>query len=630
MCGIFGFIGDIIDEVDTNKVIKTMKHRGPDDDGVFNDGTVLLVHLRLSILDLSSNGHQPMLASDEQTIICFNGEIYNHLDLRKELTEKHDIRFKSDSDTETLLYGYKVWGKSLLNKLNGIFAFIIYDKIAGKVLVVRDHFGIKPLYIYQNEGVISFSSEIKAFLDLPGFDFTLKPEVFVNYVNYLWSPGTSTPFQHVTKLAAGSYLEYDLSKKNTEFSTYYDIPFDGKYLGHTEEELIDEVDRRLQLAVKRQLLSDVPVAFFLSGGLDSSILVAMATKFLNSKATAYTIDTSQLSKTEGFSDDLYYARLVAEHLNVDLKVVEADISITEDFDKMIYHLDEPQADAAPLNVLNICRAAKADGFKVMIGGTAGDDVFSGYRRHQAVSLEKYFSITPLPVRRVLKMLSRKINSSSTPIRRIKKIFNEIDLPIADRLANYFNWLPFDSLRKLFRSDVFKGYSPNSYLHKLLLNIPMEKSWLNKMLYWEMKTFLVDHNLNYTDKMSMAEGVEVRVPFLDVELVDFACKINPNLKMKGKEAKYILKKVAERYLPHDVIYRSKAGFGAPVRTWIVNDLSERVNKELSEKRIEETRIFNYQSVAELIADNKTGKVDASYSIWSMLAIQSWIKTFTKNK
>lgn len=630
MCGIFGFMGSNINNVDTDKIINTLKHRGPDDHGVFNDGKLLLVHLRLSILDLSSNGHQPMQSEDEDTVICFNGEIYNHQELRKELSEQHSVKFKSDSDTETLLYGYKFWGKHLLNKLNGIFAFIIYEKKEGKILVVRDNFGIKPLYIYQKNGNTAFSSEIKAFIDLPEFDNTLNPEVFVNYVNYLWSPGTETPFKYVTKLSAGFYVEYDLKSGTSAFSKYYEIPFTGTYLEMSEQEIIDELDKKLQLAVKRQLLSDVPVAFFLSGGLDSSLLVAMATNFMNIPATAYTIDTSQLSKTEGFSDDLHYARLVAKHLNVNLQVVKADISITEDFDKMIYHLDEPQADAAPLNVLNICRAAKADGFKVMIGGTAGDDVFSGYRRHQAIGFEKYFKMTPLPLRRILKTLSRNMPVSSTLTRRLKKLFNEIDIPVADRLANYFNWLPYETLRNLFRSEVFKGYVPNKFLHDLLANIPGEKSWLNKMLYWEMKTFLVDHNLNYTDKMSMAEGVEVRVPFLDVDLVDFACRINPNLKLRGNETKYILKKVAERYLPHEVIYRSKAGFGAPVRSWIVSDLSDKVNFELSEKNIQATKVFNFVHVANLIDDNKTGKVDASYSIWSMLAIQSWIRTFTKHR
>ena len=634
MCGIVGYIG--IESKDCIKgLMDKMSHRGPDDSGYYIKENLALGFQRLAILDLTSNGHQPMFSADGNYVIIFNGEIYNHLEIRKDLI-KEGIHFKSESDTETLLNGYQVWKEGILNKLNGIFAFAIYNIKEKEIFIARDQFGIKPLYYYHKEETFLFGSEIKSFLSISDFDKTVDGKGLMNYINYLWSPGTTTSFKYTKKLLPGHYLKFSVHDyKKLEPVKYYDIPFTGIYSSSTEDEIIDQLEEKLLVAVKRQLMSDVPVGFFLSGGLDSSLLVAMVRRlYPDKKIQTFTINTGDLAKKEGFSDDLYYAKLVAKHLKVDLEIVESKIDIVEDFDKMIWHLDEPQADAAPLNVLNICKRAKEMGYKVLIGGAAGDDLFSGYRRHQALNYEKYFSLIPHGIGKFLKYFSAKLPVSNATFRRIRKLVLDIDKTRLERQTGYYSWIPLSINKSLFSKPFQKligDYNPLDYLRHLLFNIPAEKNSLNQMLYWEMKTFLVDHNLNYTDKMSMAVGVEARVPYLDMELVEFSTTIPPYLKMKGNETKYILKKVAERYLPKEIIYRSKSGFGAPVREWITHNLDDKIKEYLSKDNLNKRGIFNPDAVWKLIEDNKLNKTDASYIIWDLLAIESWTRQFVdKNK
>ena len=393
----------------------------------------------------------------------------------------------------------------------------------------------------------------------------------------------------------------------------------------SEGELIVKLESHLLKAVERQMLSDVPLGFFLSGGLDSSILVAMARKLNPEKEiNCYTI---RVESTDGFTDDLFYAKKVAEYLNVNLTIVDAKIDVLKSFDKVIYHLDEPQADPAPINVYNICKAARKDGIKVLIGGTAGDDILSGYRRHQALNLESTIEKIPRFLRKSIKNVSLKFNGKSSFIRRLKKLSANIEKSKEERMMGYFSWIDNTVLRNLFLEP--NDYNCFSYFESLNKLIPNENSDLNKMLFWEINTFLTDHNLNYTDKLSMAVGVEVRVPFLDTELVEFSTKIPPHFKLKGNETKYLLKKVAEKYLPREIIYRPKTGFGAPVREWILNDMDNLINDYLSKETIEKRGVFNYEKISNLIEENKKGKIDASYSIWSLLAVESWMRQFYDN-
>jgi asparagine synthase (glutamine-hydrolysing) len=631
MCGILGFISNNLEI--NNSPLNLISHRGPDNSAYFSDSNIFLGHTRLSIQDLTNNGNQPMFSSDGRYVIIFNGEIYNHLEIREYLN--NDYKFISTSDTETVLYAFIKFGPSFLQKLNGIFAMAIYDLQENDLFIARDHFGVKPLYIYQDAKQFIFSSELKTFLSFD-IDKTLEPKALCNYLTFLWSPGELVPFRYVKKLLPGNYLHFNIKKFDASIPiSYYHLNFNGKYSNLSESKLIDLLDQKIITAVKNQMLSDVPVGFFLSGGLDSSLIVAVAKKiFPDKRFQCFTIDTNNFSnERENFSNDLFYAKKVASILNVDLNIVKADIKIVDNFDKMIWHLDEPQADAAPLNVLNIAQLARQMGIKVLLGGAGGDDIFSGYRRHQAINLERLFNFIPISTGKIIKRFFSFLPNKNNLIRRLQKITSLLDKKSSERLAGYFNWLAKEKIFSLFSEEwqlKLKNYNPNTCFEKLTSEIPNENNLLNRMLYWEIKTFLVDHNLNYTDKMAMAVGVEARVPFLDTELVEFSLTIPPQLKMKNGETKYILKKVAERYLPKELIYRPKTGFGAPVRKWITEDLNEMIHCRLSPEKLKARGIFNAENVWKLIDENKNGQIDASYSIWALLAIDSWIDQFVHNK
>lgn len=625
MCGILGKVNS-----GRELELQSIKHRGPDSSGLFVESNICLGHVRLSIQDLSEQGAQPFYSDDRRFVIIYNGEIYNHQELKNELVDL-GYYFNSTSDTETVLKAYIHWGVKAFSKLNGIFAFSIYDREKKKLVIVRDRFGIKPLY-YQKEGnQLIFSSELKGVKETSHLSKELNYNGLANYIRFLWSPGMDTPIVGVKKLLPAHYLEVDTNKSTIviEEKSFYKSGFTGIY-NSNESKIIDELERLLITSVERQLLSDVPVGFFLSGGLDSSLIVAIAKRLRpEEKLQCFTIDTSEFGKKEGFSNDLEYAKKVAEYLDVNLEVVEAKPDILKDFDKMIWHLDEPQADSAPLNVLNISERAREMGYKVLLGGSGGDDVFSGYRRHQALKYERIFKMIPQSLLNIGALIGIALPPKTATLRRVKKLTSNLSYSNTERLIGYFEWLTWKDAYKLFTPEIskkLKTQDPFKYFKQKLEEIPNEKSDLNRMLHLEMATFLVDHNFNYTDKMGMAAGVEIRVPFLDNELVSFSYSIHPDLKLKGSETKYILKKVAERYLPHDVIYRSKAGFGAPVREWITSELKAEISEKLSPSRLDRQGIFNSQAVTKLINDNQDGKIDASYSIWALLAIQSWIDQF----
>jgi asparagine synthase (glutamine-hydrolysing) len=627
MCGITGIINE---NIEIHRMIDAIKHRGPDDYGFFTYENLSLGHRRLAIQDLSSNGHQPMFSTDDRYVLVFNGEIYNHLDIRKGLESKYT--FKSSSDTETLLYAFMEYGTAVFNRLNGIFAFAVYDRHSGDLWLVRDQFGVKPLYYYNKAGSFLFGSEIKSFLPFTDLDKTLDDQSWVSYIQLLWSPGEGTPFQNVKKLEAGHYIRLNIKEPdNFQIVPYYEIPFKGAYDRRPEKQWIDLLEKQLLDAVERQLLSDVPVGAFLSGGLDSSLLVAMAREVTGGKSMqCFTIDAGMDARREGFTDDLPYAIKVADYLGVELEIVKGDIDIIKDFDKMIWHLDEPQADAAPLNVWNICKRARAMNMVVLLSGAGGDDLFSGYRRHQSLYYTNFLQWIPYPLRSWLVGIIQQCGTSVPFFRRLNKFLSLCrHKNLDDGMASLYGWLSTEETLQLFKPAIrgkVKGFQPEQILLNALKKIPEEKSNLNKMLFWDMKYFLADHNLNYTDKMSMAHGVEVRVPFLDKALVEFSTRIPPELKLKGKTTKYLLKKVGERYLPKDIVHRPKTGFGAPVREWMQHDLKPMIDQRLSTERLTEMGIFEPQAVRQLIANNASGTIDAAYPILALLAIESWVRQF----
>lgn len=623
MCGILASINH--NNALAPLALKNMSHRGPDATGIFDYKKLTLGHLRLSIQDLSTSADQPMHTLDHRYSIVFNGEIYNHWELRKD--ELSDYDFKTKGDTETILALYIKYGEKCVEFLNGIFAFVIFDKETEEVFIARDHFGVKPLYYALTDTTFACASELKAllpYLDNNGLDI----ESIQAYLTFMWCPGEGTPLKSVSKLLAGSYLKININDvSKIQNVRYYQLKYPNKVIDNQPLNVWeDQLEAKLVAAVKRQLLSDAPIGFFLSGGLDSSLLVAIARKLLpNQKLKCYTIDSGE--SKDGFSSDLYYARIVAKHLDVELVEIKVDSSLVNIFDEIIWFLDEPQSDPAPFNAYKIAEAARKDGIKVLIGGTAGDDIFSGYRRHQALLIDKYFDYIPIFIRKAIKNGIQNIHSKKAFVRRLKKLTKSLDQTKEERMVGYFEWQNFEFVKEIFKEEQkSKLVKINKYFQKLLSEVSDVEDDLNKLLYLEIYTFLIDHNLNYTDKAGMANSVEIRVPYLDLELVEFSTTIPVKYKMNGKETKYILKKVAERYLPKEVIYRPKSGFGVPVEHWVRHELEEFIDNKLSENNLVDSNLFNKQKVQEIVEQNKKGQINASYSVWSLLAIQSWLNQF----
>jgi asparagine synthase (glutamine-hydrolysing) len=631
MCGIAGIINTTANDHLMQKALDQLQHRGPDGHGIFMDKPLVLGHTRLAIQDLSSKAQQPMISADGRYIIIYNGEIYNHEEIRLQLTEEK-IHFSSNCDTETLLYGYIQYGEAILEKLNGIFAFAIYDKEKRKLFAARDRMGVKPFYYYHDQSQFIFGSEIKTILELGRIEKSINYNALFQTLMLQWQMDDNTGFELIKKLNSGHCISIQIDQQESFSIKKWDTElFDGNYEFMSESAWIQRLDEELNKAVKRQLLSDKPIAYFLSGGLDSSLLIAIAKKIdPNKTKEAFCIAAGNDFSKEGFSDDLKYAKIVAEHLNINLNVIEAKLNFLDEFDQMIYHLEEAQADSAPLFVQQISKAAQAKGYNVLIGGVGGDDIFSGYRRHQAIAHEKWVNRTPLFVRTFIQKVIVLLPENSKT-RRAKKLAEQLDKTSLQRMFHYFFWGDKNKVFNLFSSKSKTEINTENieqYFKHYLSEIPNEKSRLNQVLHLETKSFLPCHNLNYTDKMGMAKSVEIRVPYLDNELVKLAKSMPPELKMKGATTKYLLKKVAEQYLPKEVIYRPKTGFGAPIRTWMQEDamFQKEVWARLSNPSFVQRNIFEPKAVKQMFQDTVSKRKDYSYTLLGLLAIESWLRQF----
>jgi len=652
MCGIAGFSGEFDSDL-LKKMGALIAHRGPDDQGdmllAHANNRVGLAHQRLSIIDLTPEGRQPMTvncecchctvssAAENKLWLTYNGEIYNYLELRNEL-EKKGHRFYSKTDSEVLLHLYAEEGISMLKKLNGIFAFAIYDgRQDGLLLIARDGVGTKPLYYSETNSGFLFASELKSLLACREVERNLDLTAIHYYLAYLWCPGQQTALQSVKKLQPGEAMIINQGRIEKRWY-YYDYPYGNSRLQISEKDICAELDGHLTQAVSRQLVADVPVGAFLSGGLDSSSIVAMMRKLQNNNSIqCYSIGFSDGTSIDGNPNDLPYAKQVARHLNVDLRIIEVEANMIKHLKKMLYHLDEPQADPAPINALLIAEAARQDGIKVLLSGAGGDDIFSGYRRHLAIHTERFWTWLPLALRKKMAAYSsamlagQSVNKSmqSPLVRRLAKVFAYADLSAERRLVSHFMWSTEGLRRTLYSKEMANAVQNVDTATPLLTSLQRvsnEHDPLNRMLYLEGKHFLADHNLNYTDKMAMAAGVEVRVPLLDPDLIDFATRIPTYLKQKGKIGKSIFKKTMEPYLPKDVIYRSKAGFGAPLRRWLHKELQPMLADVLSESAIKSRGIFDSKAVDQLIKLDREGRADAAYTIFSVLCIELWCKSF----
>ena len=422
MCGIVGYSGYFPSDALANALEK-IAHRGPDDRGIFTtEGNgVGLGHARLSIVDLSPLGHQPMISDDGKVALVFNGEIYNFRELRKEL-EEAGHQFRGHSDTEVLLRLYLVEGESVLGRLNGIFAFALWDSRSQALLVARDGLGVKPLYYTVTAGQFAFASEIKALVAFKPLDSELDFEAINRYLTFMWCPGDGTPAKSVRKLGPGEAMWVCAGRIERHFKWYQLPAFRRTTTKRTTDQYVEKTVQNLRQAVHRQMVADVPVGAFLSGGLDSSSVVAFARE-QNPNISCFTIESSGGAET-GHTDDLPYARRVAEHLKVPLEVVQIDAGrLAKDLEGMVAQLDEPLSDPAPLNVLYISRLAREQGMKVLLSGTGGDDLFTGYRRHHALMLDDYWNWLPRPMRASFEKISAALDQRGTLGRRLSKLFN---------------------------------------------------------------------------------------------------------------------------------------------------------------------------------------------------------------
>ncbi len=606
---------------------------------VDSENGISLGHVRLSIIDISTAGNQPMISQDGRVVMVFNGEIYNYRELRDEL-KITGVEFSSNSDSEVLLSLFARYGVSCLSRLNGIFSVAFWERDISTLTLIRDPLGVKPLYISELGVGFAFASEMKVLLRSRIVEPRLNPRAVLSHLGYLWSPGTDTLVKGVSKILPGHVITVRGGKVVSDIS-YYDIKFHKNVNPLKGKDAATQLAGLVKQAVDRQMVSDVPVGAFLSGGLDSSAVVAFAQKNLQmhsngsaSKLPCFSIDINYSDNgNEGFSEDLPFARKVASHVGVDLHVVKVGSEMMDRLPEMIYLLDEPTPDPAALNTLFISELARSQGIQVLLSGAGGDDIFTGYRRHYALMQERWWSNWPVSVRQGLSYMTELFPTSYPLGRRINKAFKYAGLDPTHRMASYFLWMDPSQVIKLLHPEFLADLDEESLfapLIKTLSNLPFDTDPLDKMLYLECKHFLADHNLNYNDKMGMAAGVEIRVPLLDLDLVDFAASLPVDFKQRGAVGKWIFKKAMESYLPHDVIYRPKTGFGVPLRKWLKGILKPLVDDVLSSNNLLSRGVFEPTAVKRMLDADRAGCVDASYTIFAIICIELWCRQYIDGK
>ena len=587
MCGIGGLV-DCGDGEALRRMTRVQAHRGPDDAGVWErnlpDGRYIgLGSRRLAILDLSAEGHMPMLNEDGSVCVTYNGEIYNYKELRKGL-ESAGCRFRSGSDTEVLLRLYEKEGSSCVSRLEGMFAFAICDLRAAtpELFLARDHFGIKPFYYWQQGKSLAFASEVKALLEVPGIAAEADLFALHQYLTFLWTPDPRTLFRGILKLPAGhcaTFREGQLS-----ISRYWDLAFPraGEVPARPVESLATEIRERFSRAVRAQMVSDVPVGAFLSAGLDSSSIVAMMAEAADRPVRTYTITFPRKYRVgETTLDDPAVPARLARRLGCEHHEIVVEPEVASLLPKLVWHMDEPTADPALITAYLVCAEARRQ-VTVLLSGVGGDELFAGYRKHSAHFWADAYGRTPGFLRSGAQALLDNLPSfRGTPLkghlRLARKMARSASLNPADRFIMNGTYLDDAQKEWAYTPEVLRqvrGLDPAGE-HRFRFEQVKHADFLNQMLYLDTKIFMTSLNLTYNDKMSMASSVEVRVPFLDRELAEFvAWNVPPGLKLKGRlrpTTKYIFRKSMDAALPAEVLLQPKAGFAAPVDYWLANDL-----------------------------------------------------------
>jgi asparagine synthase (glutamine-hydrolysing) len=629
MCGIAGIMKGGNAEL-LGRMNDIIAHRGPDDAGLkwFADSNSGLAMRRLAIIDLSPGGHQPMSNASGDLWIVYNGEIYNYKELGEEVRAQ-GINLRSSSDTEILLYAYQLWGEDCLKKLNGMFAFAIYDSRKRKLFVARDPLGIKPLYYYFKNGTLVFGSEIKSLLES-----TLVPKS--PDLNALHTPARFqvspwTGFQDILKLPPGHSMTLEDGKLSVR--QYWKLQ--PTEVSADEDSLVEKLDSLLTDAIRLQMRADVPVGVFLSGGLDSSIVSALMRRNTEQTIHSFTIKfSSEDQKFEQMTPDEVYARQVAKQFNFTYHEFEIKPQVDELLPKIVWHMDEPLSDPAAINTYLISKAARDLNIVVLLNGVGGDEVFGGYRKHLAcLTAESYQAFVPGALRRMIEYAADHIPVATSsrglkPIRWGKRFLSYASAPRTDRyLMSDLSVAPkqfsqmFADHMSYYDTHFFKAQAPRFNGNGL--------SYLTQMCLNDTLVFLPEHNLTYSDKASMAASIEGRPPLTDHRIVEFMFSLAPRERIHRTVQKYLLKKVSEKYLPHNIVYRPKASFASPLRSWVRGPLAPMVADLLSEQSLKARGLYDPAYVSGLIARDKSGLEDNSYQIWTLLTNEIWFRTFFQN-
>lgn len=621
MCGIAGVVNfnnsSAISHGLLENMVNTLYHRGPDEAGMAIHGPAALGMRRLSIIDLSG-GSQPIYNEDKSIWTVFNGEIYNFPELKKELISKGHV-FKTNTDTEVIVHGYEEYGLDFPKHLNGMFAIALHDIKKNKFVLVRDHVGIKPVfYSFTNKRIV-FGSEIKSLLESKLVEKELNMDALGEFLSWEYIPGESTLFKSINKLEAGKFIEIDLSKPQCHPKEYWDIPFySGTESNLSENEWIEKIDWQISKSTKMQMISDVPLGAFLSGGVDSSLIAA-------SMGNAQTFSI-------GFDDPTYneldWARKVADHLGVDHRDEIIKPDVLDMFDHLMQFMDDPIGDFSIFPTYLVSKLARKH-VTVSLSGDGGDELFGGYETYLANHKANQFQKIPSFIRKGI--IEPTINSLNPTVKK-KGLINKSKrfvegLQYEDGLS-HARWRLFlgDAVKNsLFTSDSLNSIKVSSSDHILKLFAKAgDRGSLNRSLYVDMKSYLVDNILTKVDRMSMAVSLEARVPFLDPDVVDLAFQIPESLKTNSNMTKIILKKVAAKHVPKECVYRPKEGFSIPIKNWLNNEFKPLMDDLISDKNIKSDGIFDPQMVSRLKNEHRSGKENHSHILWGLIVFHDWKK------
>ena len=606
------------------------RHRGPDDLGQYRDphGRAQLHFRRLAIIDLSCAGHQPMSNEDGTVWLVFNGEIYNYRELRAEL-EARGHQFRSRTDSEVLVHLWEDEGRRMVDRLNGMFAFCIWDERTGEAFLARDHAGIKPLYLAETRDALFFASEPKTLLASAEVGNSIDPIALRQYLTFLWVPGERTMWTDIRKLPEGGWLSWQAGRRTSgtwwdwDQSTQDSMPPEA-WAAHVRATLLEAVDR--------QLMADVPLGALLSGGLDSSAIVgAMRALHPDRRFRAYSATVMGASQ-DGFADDLPFARQVAARLRLDLVEERLRPSIATLLPKLIWHTDEPLADPAIAASFLLCERARKDGTIVLLSGQGADELYYGYRSHRAMRMAQAFSGIPSPIVRATSGLAQLLASASgisarAAPRRALKMLRFLGDSQGNRILQLADWGSETLRAELLDEDIANISAVEVYGDYLSLfersrGTTDEDRWS----YVLFKTFMPALNLTYGDRTSMAVSVELRVPYLDRTLVEQAGRIPARVKHFRGQQKWILAEAAADWLPAEIRSRPKTGFGAPIRHWLATELRDEMRGTLLGETFLQRGLFQRSGVARLLSDLETGRRDVAYIVWALYTFEVWARTF----